>query len=102
MVVRLTSDIDAAQDFIASVLLGTILDAITIVGMLCVMAYLDWHFTLITLSVIPLLFAVVYRLTRRIKQATREVKKAGERARVGRAGVDGLGPRHQGVFPRGL
>ncbi len=75
MVVRLTSDIDAAQDFVSSVLLGMLLDVLTLVGMLAVMFYLDWKFTLIALSVVPLMFVVVYRLTRRIKQAAREVKK---------------------------
>ena len=75
MVVRLTSDIDAAQDFISSVLLGMMLDVLTLAGMLGVMVYLDWQFTLIALSVAPVLFVVVYRLTRRIKKAAREVKK---------------------------
>ena len=83
MVVRLTSDIENAQDFVSSVLLGMILDVITIVGMLGVMLYLDWHFTLIALTVVPLLFFVVYRLTRRIKSAAREVKmKESELASV--------------------
>jgi subfamily B ATP-binding cassette protein MsbA len=75
MVVRLTSDIDAAQNFISSVLIDTILDVVTLAGMLGVMLYLDWHFTLIAVSVVPILFAVVYRLTRRIKRAARDVKK---------------------------
>jgi len=44
-----------------------------------VMFYLDWRFTLIALSVAPLLFVVVYTYTRRIKKAAREVrKKEGE------------------------
>jgi subfamily B ATP-binding cassette protein MsbA len=75
MVVRLTSDIDAAQAFISSVLLGMMFDALTLLGMLGIMVYLDWQFTLVALSVAPVLFAVVYRLTRRIKTATREVKR---------------------------
>jgi subfamily B ATP-binding cassette protein MsbA len=75
MVVRLTSDIDAAQDFISSILLGMVFDMLTLVGMLVAMVYLDWRFTLIALSVAPVLFVMVYRMTRRIKQATREVKR---------------------------
>jgi ATP-binding cassette subfamily B protein len=75
MVVRLTSDIDAAQDFISSALLGILLDGFTLVGMLAVMFYLDWRFSLIALSVAPVLFLVVYRFTRRIKRAAREVKQ---------------------------
>jgi subfamily B ATP-binding cassette protein MsbA len=75
MVVRLTSDIDAAEDFISSAVLGVILDVLTLVGMTTVMFYLDWRFSLIGLSVAPVLFVVVYRFTRRIKKATRAVKK---------------------------
>jgi subfamily B ATP-binding cassette protein MsbA len=75
MVVRLTSDIDAAEDFISSAVLGVVLDLLTLAGMTAVMFYLDWRFSLIGLSVAPVLFVVVYRFTRRIKKATRAVKK---------------------------
>jgi ATP-binding cassette, subfamily B, bacterial len=40
-----------------------------------VMFYINWRFTLIALSIAPALFAVVYYLTRRIKKASREVRK---------------------------
>jgi len=75
MVVRLTSDIDAAEDFISSAVLGIVLDLMTLVGMMGVMFYLDWRFSLIGLSVAPALFVMIYRFTRRIKKAAREVKK---------------------------
>ena len=75
MVVRLTSDIDAAEDFISSAVLGIVLDLLTLVGMMAVMFYLDWRFSLIGLSVAPALFVMIYRFTRRIKKAAREVKK---------------------------
>ena len=75
LVVRLTSDIDAAQDFVSSTLLSMILDVLTLAGMLGVMLYLDWRFTLVALTVTPVLFAVVYRLTRRIKKAARDLKE---------------------------
>lgn len=75
LMVRITSDIDAVQDFVSSALLGIVIDLIILVGMLAVMFYLDWDFTLIALSVAPLLFLVVYSYTHRIKKATREVKK---------------------------
>ena len=75
MVVRLTSDIDAAESFISSAVLGIVLDVITLLGMAAVMFYLDWRFSLIGLSIAPFLFVTVYRFTRRIKRAAREVKK---------------------------
>jgi ATP-binding cassette subfamily B protein len=75
MVVRLTSDIDAAEDFVGQALLGILLDLLTLGGMMTIMLYLDWRFSLIGLSVAPLLFFVVYRFTRRIKKASHDVKK---------------------------
>jgi ATP-binding cassette, subfamily B, bacterial len=79
LISRVTSDIDAIQDFISQALLGIVVNALTLLGMLAVMFYLDWRFTLISLSVAPLLFVVVYSYTRRIKQASRAVrKKEGE------------------------
>lgn len=83
MVVRLTADIEAVEDLITSALLGMVLDVLTITGMLAVMFYLNWQFSLISLTVAPILFIVVYRFTRRIKSAARAVKrKEGELASV--------------------
>ncbi len=79
LISRVTSDIDAIQSFIASGLLGVLINCLTLVGMVAVMFYINWRFTLIALSVAPVLFAVVYSYTRRIKKASREVRrKEGE------------------------
>jgi subfamily B ATP-binding cassette protein MsbA len=75
LISRVTTDIDAIQSFVSSALLGIIVDVITLVGMLAVMLYLNWQFTLIALAVAPLLFFQVYTLTRRIKNAMRAVRK---------------------------
>jgi subfamily B ATP-binding cassette protein MsbA len=51
----------------------------TLVGMIGVMFYLNWRFTLVALSVAPILFFVVFSFTKRIKKASRAVrKKEGE------------------------
>ena len=76
---RVTSDVEAIQSFINTALLSALVNLITLVGMIGVMFYLNWRFTLIALSVAPVLFLVVYTYTRRIKRASREVrKKEGE------------------------
>jgi ATP-binding cassette subfamily B protein len=75
LISRVTSDINAVQDFINSALLGVIVNVLTLVGMAGVMFYINWRFTLIALSIAPALFVVVYYLTRRIKKASREVRK---------------------------
>ena len=75
LITRVTSDIEAVQDFINSALLGMLVNVMTLVGMIGVMFYLNWRFTLIALSVAPVLFLVVYSYTRRIKNASRAVRK---------------------------
>jgi subfamily B ATP-binding cassette protein MsbA len=83
LVSRLTNDIDAIQGFITSGLLGVLINSLTLLGMVAIMFCLNWRFTLIALSVAPPLFAIVFHYTRRIKQATREVrKKEGEMVSV--------------------
>ncbi len=79
LISRVTGDIDAIQSFIVSGLLDSMINSLTLVGMLGVMLYLNWQFTLIALSVAPFLFLVIFSYTRRIKKASREVrKKEGE------------------------
>jgi len=79
LISRVTSDIEAVQSFIASGLLGALVNSLTLAGMVGVMFYINWRFTLIALAVAPVLFVLVYTYTRRIKKASREVrKKEGE------------------------
>jgi ATP-binding cassette, subfamily B, bacterial len=70
-----TSDVDAIQSFIASGLLGVVINTLTLAGVAGIVFYLNWSFTLIALSIVPLLFVVYDAL----KRAAREVhKKEGE------------------------
>ena len=79
LISRATGDIDTLQSFVTSGLLGTLINMLTLLGIVGVMFYLNWHFTLIALSITPVLFLVVFSFTRRIRQATREArKKEGE------------------------
>jgi ATP-binding cassette, subfamily B, bacterial len=75
LISRVTSDIDAVQSFIVSGLLGVLINCLTLCGMVGVMFYINWRFTLIALSVAPVLFLVIFRYTRQIKKASREVRK---------------------------
>ncbi len=74
LISRVTSDIDAVQNLISQVLLGLLVNVLTLVGMTVVMFYLNWEFTLIALTVAPGLFLVVYYYTHRIKKASRAVR----------------------------
>jgi len=75
LITRVTKDIDAVQDFLDTALLGIVVSILTLVGMVGVMLYVNWRFTLVGLSVAPVLFVVVYFYSRRIKDASRAVKK---------------------------
>ena len=83
LISRVTSDIQAVQDFISSALLDMLVDALTLAGMIAVMFYYNWRFALIALSIAPALFLVVWILTKRIKKASRAVRqKEGELANI--------------------
>lgn len=75
LISRVTDDIDSIQSFISSALIGMSGDVLTILGMIVIMFFFDWRFTLIALSVTPPLFAVVFVYTRKIKKASRNVRK---------------------------
>src|ERR1017187_2360509 len=72
---RVTTDIEAIQAFITTALLGILSSVLTLVGIIGIMLYLNWRFTLISLAIAPALFVVVYIFTRRIKKASRAVRK---------------------------
>jgi ATP-binding cassette, subfamily B, bacterial len=75
LISRVTDDIENIQSFIMNGLLGVLINVMTLIGMVAVMFYLNWRFTLIALSVVPVLFVMVFIYTRKIKQASREVRK---------------------------
>ena len=79
LISRVTTDIDAVQNLVSSVLLGMLVNVLTLAGMVLVMLYLNWQFTLIAMLIAPGLFLVVFYYTRTIKKASRAVRrKEGE------------------------
>lgn len=75
LISRVTDDIDAIQTFIVSGLLSIVVDIATIFGMIGVMFYLSWELTLIAMTVVPVLFTIVYVYTRKVKKYSRAVRK---------------------------
>ncbi|MDP9113420.1 MAG: ABC transporter ATP-binding protein/permease [Acidobacteriota bacterium] len=72
---RITGDIDSVQSFITTGLLSALINSLTLTGMIGVMFYINWKFTLIALSVVPVLFLVVFRYTRLIKKSSKQVRE---------------------------
>ncbi|MGE5142787.1 MAG: ABC transporter ATP-binding protein [Acidobacteriota bacterium] len=91
LISRITGDIEAIQDLVASALLGIVLDVLVLAGMIAIMVTLNWRFTLVALAITPFLFLEVYSLTRRSKRATRAVRrKQGEVVAVAQESLSSL------------
>src|ERR1700761_5709697 len=71
----ITADVLTIQNFASSATLGIVIDMFTIVGMLVVMFFLNWDFTLIAVAVTPLLLLLASRFKKAVKASTHEVRK---------------------------
>jgi ATP-binding cassette subfamily B protein len=75
LIARVTNDIEAIQDLVTIGLVSLIANGLTLIGMIGIMALLDWQFAALAMSITPLLFLVIYQYTRRIKQAARLARR---------------------------
>ena len=71
----ITDDVTTVQDFVSSSTLDILVDLLTIAGMLGLMFWLNWDFTLIVVAITPFLLLFVARFRRAIKRATHEVRR---------------------------
>lgn len=71
----ITSDVQTIQGFASSSTLGIVVDLLTILGMLFIMFWLNWNFTLIAIAVTPFMLLLVSRFKKAVKKATHEVRK---------------------------
>ncbi len=70
----LTADVSTIQEFTSSTLLSILIDALSIIGMLCLMFYLNWDFAMVAIGVAPFLLLFVARFRKSVKKATRELR----------------------------
>jgi len=71
----ITDDVSTVQDFISTSTLSIVIDAMTIVGMLALMFWLNWRFSVFVLLITPVLLLFVTRFRQAVKKATREVRR---------------------------
>ena len=71
----ITTDIQTIQGFASSSTLSIVVDLLTILGMLGIMFWLNWDFTLIVVAVTPLMLVMSSRFKNVVKKATHEVRK---------------------------
>ncbi|HLK27686.1 MAG TPA: ABC transporter ATP-binding protein [Puia sp.] len=71
----ITADVSTIQDFASSTLLNILVDALTIIGMLGIMFYVNSNFALVAIAITPFLLLFVARFKKAMKKATREVRQ---------------------------
>jgi ABC-type multidrug transport system fused ATPase/permease subunit len=71
---RLTSDIQAIQDLVSSGLNNLITNSLSLVGVLVIVAVVDWRFAVLMLGATPLMFFVAGTYRKRIRQASRRLR----------------------------
>src|SRR5258707_14856744 len=67
----MTDDVSTVQDFVSSDTLSILVDLMTIVGMLGLMFWLNWDFTMLVVAVTPFLLLILMRLPRAVKKVPR-------------------------------
>lgn len=72
---RLTSDIQAIQDMIATGLNSLITNTLSVIGVVVVVGVIDWRFAILMLCATPLLLFVAGSYRVRIRQASRQLRK---------------------------
>jgi ABC-type multidrug transport system fused ATPase/permease subunit len=70
----ITADVSTIQNFASSATLGIVVDLFSILGMLVVMFFLNWDFTLIAVAITPVLLLLASRFKKAVKKATHEVR----------------------------
>lgn len=76
LTIRLMSDIKELQELISNGLASLATNLWLLAGMLILMLWVNWRFTLVSLCLSPLLFLTVFRYKRRIKVASRKARKS--------------------------
>jgi ABC-type multidrug transport system fused ATPase/permease subunit len=71
----ITADVLTIQNFASSATLGILVDMFTILGMIVVMFFLNWNFTLVAVGITPLLLLLASQFKKAVKKNTHEVRK---------------------------
>ena len=74
LITRATNDVEALSDLYTSVLLSLFQDVFLILGIVGAMLLIDVHLALVSLCVVPFLFAVIFLLRTKVKKNFQKVK----------------------------
>jgi ABC-type multidrug transport system fused ATPase/permease subunit len=80
---RLTGNVQDIEKLVTDGLVDLLASILTLVGILAIMLLLNWHFTVLTMCIMPPMFLVVLLYTKAIKRsAKRNAQAAGQVAEV--------------------
>ncbi len=74
LMARMTSDVNALQELVTWAIVGTASDLFTLIGIVIVMLSMDWRLSLITFSVLPLMFILTAIWRARARDNWRRVR----------------------------
>jgi ATP-binding cassette subfamily B multidrug efflux pump len=75
LMTRVLYDVEAVSEAFTSGLFAILADVITLVGVVGVMLWLDWHLALVTFSIVPALFGAAAYFRIRARDAYRRVRQ---------------------------
>jgi len=88
---RLTNDVNALADLASSGALNLINDALSLTGIVVIMALLDWRLALVTLASVPVVMVSMSLLGKQMRRTYREVQQALAEVNTGvEQGVTGM------------
>lgn len=76
LMARLTADIGNIQDMVVTASSTVFSNVLSIVIMVLIMLRLDWHYTLVTMAVVPFMYLAARHYRRAIKQASRQMRRS--------------------------
>ncbi|MDX2005190.1 MAG: ABC transporter ATP-binding protein [Meiothermus sp.] len=74
LMTRITSDVDAVNQFITGGLVGLLADFFLIIGLATFMLFLDWRLALVSFAIMPILFLTIRFFQSRMRDAYRTMR----------------------------
>jgi ATP-binding cassette subfamily B multidrug efflux pump len=72
---RATNDVEKITELVSSGIASVIADLFTLLGIIAIMLYMNWWLSLITFSIIPVMFLFLFFWGKRVRMVYRETRK---------------------------
>lgn len=75
LLTRVTSDIDRMQGFVTDGVVGTVADVFMLISIMIYMVVLHWQVALVLFTVLPVMFAALHMINRKLRHANRLIRE---------------------------